>query len=184
MLNELTSLTWFRESLNLNPCVPSSNQWILNKDILCDMLTSTMQRIKAYVRMEQHVHLRTVVSVRSSSSSSSSSSSFNLTDKKSVHWACIAEVPVKCKTVMKTLFLCFNLCLSVMLDSLSCSLYPFPFFLNIYKYLIVFYRVGDYKLIEGYAGVYNGWYPLPVNESVYNIEEPTVDYYQLYDLKS
>ena len=91
---------------------------------------------------------------------------------------------MKCKRVMKTLFLCFNVCLSVMLDSLSCSLYPFPFFLNIYKYLIVFYRVGDYKLIEGYAGAYNGWYPLPVNESVYNIEEPTVDYYQLYDLKS
>jgi len=114
----------------------------------------------------------------------------------------VTTVTVKCRTTMKTLFLYLNLCLSVKsfifiyIHILSFFHFKYiqfieqtpalqyRFLLNIYKYLIVFYRVGDYKLIEGYAGAYNGWYPLPVNESVYSIEEPTVDYYQLYDLKS
>ncbi|CAC5379761.1 ARSB [Mytilus coruscus] len=44
-------------------------------------------------------------------------------------------------------------------------------------------RMGDYKLIEGFAGAYNGWYPLPENEEDSEIDEPKVDYYQLYNLR-
>ena len=34
---------------------------------------------------------------------------------------------VKYRAAIKALFLYFNLCLSVMLDCLSCSLHPIPF---------------------------------------------------------
>ncbi|VDI46551.1 Hypothetical predicted protein, partial [Mytilus galloprovincialis] len=44
-------------------------------------------------------------------------------------------------------------------------------------------RMGNYKLIEGFAGAYNGWYPVPENEEDSEIEEPKVDYYQLYNLR-
>ncbi|CAC5379758.1 ARSB [Mytilus coruscus] len=44
-------------------------------------------------------------------------------------------------------------------------------------------RMGDFKLIEGFAGTYNGWYPVPENEEDAKIDEPKVDYYQLYNLR-
>lgn len=43
--------------------------------------------------------------------------------------------------------------------------------------------MGDYKLIEGFAGVYNGWYPVPENETVTEKDDPQEDYYQLYNLR-
>ena len=49
----------------------------------------------------------------------------------------------------------------------------------------VIYRVGNYKLIEGYAGPYNGWYPVPTSEEDGKVEEPIeLGYYQLYDVLS
>ncbi|VDI79518.1 Hypothetical predicted protein [Mytilus galloprovincialis] len=44
-------------------------------------------------------------------------------------------------------------------------------------------RMGDYKLIEGFAGAWNGWYPVPETAEDVTINEPKVDYYQLYNLR-
>lgn len=44
-------------------------------------------------------------------------------------------------------------------------------------------RIGNYKLIEGSAGPYNGWYPVPTNEVESQTAEPQLSYYQLYDLE-
>ncbi|VDI79517.1 Hypothetical predicted protein [Mytilus galloprovincialis] len=44
-------------------------------------------------------------------------------------------------------------------------------------------RMGDYKLIEGFAGVYNGWYSVPENETATEKDDPKEDYYQLYNLR-
>lgn len=43
--------------------------------------------------------------------------------------------------------------------------------------------MGDFKLIEGFAGAYNDWYPVPETEEDAKIDEPKVDYYQLYNLR-
>ena len=47
--------------------------------------------------------------------------------------------------------------------------------------------MGNYKLIEGFAGPYNGWYPPPEYHKDQPIKEqdplsPDVEAYQLYDV--
>ena len=55
-----------------------------------------------------------------------------------------------------------------------------------YQKALVFCRVGNYKLIEGFAGLYNGWYPVPTSENDATVEGDAEgpDYYQLYDVIS
>lgn len=53
------------------------------------------------------------------------------------------------------------------------------------SFSVSFFRMGDYKLIEGNPGLYHGWYPPPEDESILDTDQfneiPLVP--QLYNLK-
>jgi hypothetical protein len=102
-----------------------------------------------------HLHYNQINSILSYKKGSNPTPHFKVNPTRNIecNQSCMDTVTVKSRTTRKVLLLYFNLCLSVMLDSLPCSFTFISFHTNMYINFVGGCRSHDHMVI-GYITTY------------------------------